>query len=351
MARRMALGPEAGLPVTRPRAGSILALMLALAGCGCAASKRDGASTRGDEGGAGNGGGGSDASGARSYPEPVTCPGSYAIVGVPEDMDNRCTLNDSPIKLVCASAKRRDHFDRFCLRYLPTGQRFWIVTRDDPELTQDWALCSTPDDASEILPPCFAKECTPDHLGRPGPPDSLCSEAETRRLWQCGGTGFYDENCCLRESCETDEDCPAGLVCRQGRFGWYYLQAWPQAYNGEGCDRGGASLDATRYVCMPSDLELCPAGTLTGMSCDDFLGSNACAECLRRSCCDAIEACTGDVKCSGLLSCIVEDDVCADEDYDCLNQQCNTCYTDAAVSTLKAADACVDEHCAAECNP
>jgi hypothetical protein len=95
-----------------------------------------------------------------------------------------------------------------------TDDLLWDENSGEPAMPIDsgWALCSG-DEWQQTRWACDFEGCE-------APPESTCSAGDTCSVlassWgvTCGGTAYgYDEQGCLRPSCETDADCGGGRGC------------------------------------------------------------------------------------------------------------------------------------------
>lgn len=200
-------------------------------------------------------------------PEAVTCAETAdAVIGIRVDPERGCLLTEESRRAVaCAGqdAALTDFgaYSSSCVRHLASGEEFWLTWPRVAELDEGWERCS---DLIAMAPvPCFAAQCpetVPNELGPPtsGMPESTCTEAETRRLFNCGGyASKWDESCCRRPGCKTDADCSTDEICRVVEDPWFYVYAWAAP---SGCDRGGRRgfCDATR-LCAPKAQEPVPS--------------------------------------------------------------------------------------------
>jgi hypothetical protein len=287
---------------------------------------------------------------------------SFDLLGVAVDESLGCLLTDEPPEPVACQGDRNESesYTHSCVQHSASGERYWVTISSRQRVLADgWEACS--ERIAAPPPPCFARECAgPNEFGQRGYPDSLCSEADTRRLFDCGGAqSAWDENCCRRPLCESEMDCAGvGQVCRALYGSWGYRHAWPHVagfanYSQTGCDSGGLPSGGTGgFMCITRDA--CTPTVVPNLGCEEVFAGNACSECIARSCCDRVEACTADNGCSGLLECHLGP--CAGGDYRneqdrwCFDQSCPGCLEPSAGRELfDALDACAAIACTVEC--
>lgn len=334
---------------TRVRRSFPWAAAVGFAFVGCGSSAREG-SPIGD----------SSTGGAGTMPEPVSCPDSPypPLLGVLEDTSLGCLDSETTLSVACQGTAPLAAYLPFCVEHIDSGERFWFRSGTQPALATGWKGCDSQDAEPYRVPhippppPCFARLCPGGPHGTPGAPNSFCSEAETRALFECGGGNVWDENCCRRPECTTDADCPGGLSCRQAHYDFVPESetAWPilpDILPERSCDYGGATIDGRAMVCMPSDVELC-SSQIASATCETVWGDNSCGACLQQNCCDATEACTADFHCAGLLDCAFGG-VCAEDDEACMQADCANCFDDSAWSGISSLNVCARTYCATEC--
>jgi hypothetical protein len=105
-------------------------------------------------------------------------------------------------------------------------------------------------------------------------------------------------------------------------------------------------------VCIARDA--CTPAVFHELACDEIFGGNTCGECLVRSCCDAVDACTADNWCAGLMECSVDScypgDYRNEQDRPCFEEACPGCLeSETGRDLLDALDACAATQCAVEC--
>jgi hypothetical protein len=141
-----------------------------------------GAASRAGQGGAGATGlagqaGGDEGSAGRLETPAVTCEDSSAdrLVGVPVDSARGCLLSDAPPRVVaCAgpdNAVPSGIYGSSCVRYVQTGQEFWLTAPWERLLAPGWEACS--DVPADPPPPCFARSCPENDLGQRAFPESV----------------------------------------------------------------------------------------------------------------------------------------------------------------------------------
>ncbi len=149
----------------------------------------------------------------------ITCKDPMAeLLGVSGDEMLNCIKSDSPLRVVACAGPDTAHpsgaYASSCVRHVATGQEFWVTARWERLLAPGWAACS--DILATPPPPCFARECKTNALGQTAFPESLCSERDTRKMFDCGGdSSRWDADCCRRPYCSNDGECKDGEVCRR----------------------------------------------------------------------------------------------------------------------------------------
>ena len=105
-------------------------------------------------------------------------------------------------------------------------------------------------------------------------------------------------------------------------------------------------------MCIARDA--CTPAVVQDLTCDELFAGNACGDCVAGSCCDAVEACTADRWCAGILECYLGDclggDYRNDEDKACFEEYCAGCLESSTGRELfEALDACATTECMDEC--
>jgi hypothetical protein len=306
----------------------------------------------GDSGRAGQAGSDIGSAGSAEIPT-ITCadPSADRLVGIPVDPELGCLLSGAPPRIVaCAgpdNAVSSGIYVSSCVRYVQSGEEFWLTAPWEPELAPGWESCS--DLPANPPPPCFARACPENDLGQRPFPESLCTEAETRKLFDCGGVSSrWDDNCCRRPYCTGDADCTDGESCRPVSDPWTWLHLWPYAAP-DGttyCDYGGTPGSPTLKMCMPK--LTCVGAHVQGLTCDEVFSSDDCGACVKKACCSEAEDCTSRADCAGRLECVFGP--CPDQSQECMAAYCPDCVDAAGDAEFNALDQCAAMNCANECD-
>lgn len=184
---------------------------------------------------------------------PVDCADDpNPLLGVFVDQALGCVLTEAPRRVVACQGEEEVSAGTYassCVRHVASGEQFWVTSPYNPKLAPGWERCS--ELPSDPPPPCFARHCPANEFGQPGYPDSTCTEAQTRDLFQCGKpSSQWDVECCKRPTCETNADCADGEECREF-VDEQYRYAWPL---GERCDSGGLFSLWQGNMCAPVEL-------------------------------------------------------------------------------------------------
>jgi hypothetical protein len=152
------------------------------------------------------------------------CPSGYArkpLLGVREEPTRGCVDVDAeaivPIE-VCESPFASSSYVRTlhaCLRRIDDGERYWVAPLSSLTLPLPgaWEFCDgAPNPDARPPRACFMEVC-PDRKG--SNPVTTCAEGATRTLYDCGGNGGWDKNCCRRWPCDAEGECPSGFECRE----------------------------------------------------------------------------------------------------------------------------------------
>jgi hypothetical protein len=179
--------------------------------------------------------------------DPCDAPSAFPIWGKPYDAERDCIDTENPVEGVACTIQPQEGDDPYysdgftCLQSKASGERVWVFAFNRVGFKASvWERC--PDVPLISIAPkgCYAAEC-------PTAPRSTCSLAETRRMYGCGPTSEYDENCCGRPACETDEDCADNEACVEfTTLGQLYCWDNP----GNTCDCGGPRGGAPRPKCI-----------------------------------------------------------------------------------------------------
>ncbi len=182
---------------------------------------------------------------AASDAGPCDAANAFPIFGKTYDFERDCIDTEQPVEGVACSLQPQEGDDPYysdgftCLESKVDGTRVWVFAFNRVGFKSSlWARCS---DAPLIAPKgCYAADC-------PSAPRSTCSLAETRAMFACGPTSEYDEQCCGRPDCKTDEDCGDNEACVSFEtLGQWYCWDNP----GNICDCGGPFGGAARLKCM-----------------------------------------------------------------------------------------------------
>jgi hypothetical protein len=240
------------------RSCGTLALLILITGslsCGRVRSGDDSATLDGVGGEAGSFGS-HDIANQTQVPAVTCTDAAPELVGVPADRTLGCVATDGqPLVVACALPDYVDPSGVYvssCVRHVATGAEYWVTAPWERVLAVGWEKCSG--DSETPPPPCFARDCPANDVGQTGFPESLCTETETRQLFDCGGSSSrWDANCCRRTYCTTAADCVGGEVCRPVADPWTFLYSWPELGD-DGqifCDAGGADGSPPIKMCAP----------------------------------------------------------------------------------------------------
>lgn len=160
-----------------------------------------------------------------------------------------------------------------------------------------------------------------------GPPPVCPPDPENDTACQACGK----ENCCGEFlDCTAGDACTACLVCTE-------TAANPQDCLGTECDANDPATAAMLACGNANCNEECFAGASV---CDPAKNDTECTTCAKTSCCDQLEACSGDVECVTCLGCITT----AADPGSCLNGMCS--LGDPETGALLA---CANQSCNAQC--
>lgn len=177
--------------------------------------------------------------------DPCDAPNAFPIWGKRYDAERDCIDTENAIEGVACTLRPEAGDDPYysdgftCLQSKTSEDQVWVFAYNRIGFNAArWERCA----GAPLIAPmgCYAAGC-------PSAPRSTCSLEETRRMFSCGPTSEYNEDCCGRPDCETDGDCAENEACVEFKsLGQWYCWDNP----GNTCDCGGPLGAAPRFKCI-----------------------------------------------------------------------------------------------------
>lgn len=194
----------------------------------------------------------------------------YGWIGVPVIDDGRCVDSmQAEVIDLCLGTEELGWWRYHCYRRISDGREYWLAldleNHPDPAT---WELCELEDmllgteDDPRPPPPCFAEHCGDERLyGLVSQPRifSTCNEEQTKSMYACGDRySMWDEECCHRQPCTTNEDCADDEECTSLIPDFWYcwisplrLPEWE--FDRDVCSCGGSKGGIPELYCVPVD--------------------------------------------------------------------------------------------------